>query len=117
MDLKNFTFAIIKHRGTPTEATTLDGFKVYRQDKLWFAAENRFVMCAPDDLHFLYNDPSNKIGRWSPMCTCGSPGGIYGYNAYAKHASPSTRFQSTVPGEMMVCKHYIDFGCHADGSK
>jgi len=110
------SFSIIRKFNSPKEAVTADGFTVYRQDKLWIETEGRFVACAPDDQHFCYIDPSNKIGRWSPMCTCGSMAGIYGYNAYAKHASPTTRFESTVPGELVVCIHYIEHGKHADGS-
>lgn len=115
-DFSGFRFSVIRKWNSPNEATTADGLKVERQDKLWFPNEGRFVACAPDDQHFCYIDPSEKIGRWSPMCTCGSPAGVFGYNAYARYASPTTKHESTMPGELVVCLSYVNTGKHADGS-
>jgi len=114
-DFKNFTFAIIKHYNSPNEAVTMDGHKVTRQDKIFFTELGRFVKCAPYDTHFIYDDPEAKkqtIGRWTPMCSCGSPAGIVGYNAYRQDASPSSEF---VPGELIVCLSHAQFGRHANG--
>lgn len=116
-DLPKFNFAIIKHRGDLDNATTADGYKVHRQDKLFFEGHG-WVKCAPMDNHFVYDDPAfkKKRGRWSPMCTCGSPAGIVGYNAYVDNASPTGKFDSSVPGEMIICLHHAQYGKHADGS-
>ena len=112
-----FSFAIIKHRGDLDNAKTADGYNVHRQEKIWFQGHG-YIKCAPMDNHFVYDDPisKKKIGRWTPMCTCGSPAVIIGYNAYAKDASPTTKNESSVPGELICCMSHLQFGLHADGS-
>ena len=114
---EKFTFAIIKHRGDLNHAETADGYKVHRQKKIWFPGHG-YVMCAPMDNHFIYDDPmaGKIIGRWTPMCTCGSPAGIVGYNAYKDNATPTNRKESSVAGEMLICLHHAQFGRHADGA-
>jgi hypothetical protein len=116
--------AIIHHRNSPNSAVTADKKEVRREDKIWYAEYDdegypitgRFIMCAPYDNHFVYEDPMWKIipGRWAHMCTCGSTAVIVGYNAYKKDASPST--EGTTKGEMFVCYYHAQFGKHADGS-
>lgn len=118
------SFAIIHHRNSPNSAITIDGKEVHRQDKLWFAEyddkrkpfNGRFIMCAPYDNHFIFEDPMWKIikGRAGQRCTCGSMAVIVGYNAYRKDASPAT--EGTIKGEMFVCQHHLEFQKHADGS-
>lgn len=117
MEAPKFSFSIIKHKGDLDHAETADGYKVHRQEKIFFK-EHGYVKCAPYDNHFIYDDPmANKIiGRWTPMCSCGSPAGIIGYNAYKSDASPTTRKESSVPGELLVCLAHAQYGKHADGS-
>lgn len=110
-----YSFSVIKHRGTVNTATTVDGFKVERKERLYFDGHG-LVQCASYDNHFLYIDPSKKIGRYSPMCTCGFPGGIVGSLAYRNDASPTTKHESTIPGQMVVCLIHAQTGKHADGS-
>lgn len=109
-DFKDLSFSIVHHRGSPNEATTLSGDKVFRTEKIFFLEMARFVACAPYDNHFVYDNPSKKSGMWTPMCTCGSPAVIVGYNAYKQDASPSEN------GEMIVCLSHAQTGKHADGT-
>jgi hypothetical protein len=115
-------FSIIHHYNSPNEAITVDGKTVRRETKLWYAEyddhqmpyNGRFIMCAPDSEHFIYADPMWKliVGRWHYMCSCSSPAVITGYNAYKQHSSPSS--EGTIKGEMLCCKHFLDFGRHVD---
>ena len=116
-DLTKFSFSIIKHRGDLNHAETAEGYKVHRKDRIYFR-DHGWIKCAPYDNHFIYDDPFsyNKVGRWSPMCTCGSPAGIVGYNDYIHNASPTSKFDSTIPGELIICLHHAQYGKHADGS-
>lgn len=110
------SFSIIKHFSSPNSAVTADGYTVKRQDTLYF--EDGYIKCAPYDTHFIYDDPGfhkGLVGRWTPMCTCGSPAGIVGYNAYKHDASPTTKMESLQPGEMIVCLIHAQTGRHADG--
>lgn len=107
-DSSGFPFSIIRHRGDPDEATTLDGHKVHRKDKIFIPAWEEFVTCAPYDNHFIYTDPSGKVGRWSYMCSCGSPAVITGFSGYKGDAS--------YQGKMLVCYFHAGRGKHADGS-
>lgn len=111
------SFSIIHHFNSPNEAITLDGYKVYREDKLFFIQIGRYVKCAEYDTNFLYHDPlfNSRVGRWTPMCTCGAMGWIVGYNAYKQDASPSNG-SGLVPGEMIVCSIHAQTGRHADNS-
>lgn len=107
------SFAIIRNRGTVNSATTLDGNKVYRKERLilksFVGAFPEGIPCAPYDNHFLYIDPSGIKGRWNPMCTCGSPGALVGYDAYKQDASPQ--------GALLICMSHATTGRHSDGSK
>ena len=116
-EVPKFSFSIIHHRGDLDNAETADGYKVHREEILYFP-EHGYVKCAPYSNHFLYDDPmaKKKRGRWTPMCSCGSPAGIVGYNAYKSDASPTTRKESIVPGEMIICLAHAQTGRHSDGS-
>jgi len=103
-----FTFSIIKHYNSPNEAITGDGVTVYRSEKLYVPEWGSFVRVSPYDNHFIYEDTSKKVGRWTFMCTCSSPAVITGYNAYKKDASNS--------GAMAICLSHAQYGKHADGS-
>ncbi len=117
--IKDIKFSVIRTRNDANRAETLDGFIVHREKQLWFndATGPRFVWCAPYDNHFIYNDPSDKVGRWTQMCTCGSFAAVVGYKAYRKDASaPTTVAESTEPGEMLVCYKHATTGRHGEGS-
>lgn len=109
-----FSFAIIKHFNSVNSATTLDGKNVKREEMLLFdePGKERFIRTAPYDNHFIYIDPLWRSikGRWKFMCTCGSPAGIVGYNAYKNDAS------STETGELLVCLSHARTGKHGGGS-
>lgn len=111
------SFSIIKHFNSLNDAVTLDGYTVRREEKLFFSQIGRFVLCASYDTHFLYIDPlfiKGVVGRWSPMCTCGSAGALVGYNVYKQDASPSGG-SGLVPGELLVCMTHAQTGRHNDG--
>jgi hypothetical protein len=107
---EGYTFNIIHHRGSPNEATTVDGAKIVRKPSLYFETYGFSVPCAPYEAHFTYIDPNpdHKVGRWSPMCTCGSPAGIVGLDAYKLDASPQ--------GALVVCLMHAQMGKHSDGT-
>lgn len=116
-DLGKFQFAVIKSRGSLDECETADGFIVHRADKLFVEeadGSGRFIFCAPDDDHFIFIDPMWRriVGRWFAMCSCGSPAVITGYKAYEAFGSPTTRAESTRPGEMLICYHFAQYGQH-----
>jgi len=108
------SFSQVRNINDLGEAETLDGYKVYRKDKIWIPKWNRFVVCASYDNHFIYEDVSGKPHRWAYMCTCGGMGVVVGSRAYAKDASPSTG--GGVMGELLVCMPHAQYGKHADGS-
>ena len=112
--IKDIRFSVIRARGDVNRAETLDGYKVTRTKQLFF--NDKLVLCAPYDNHFIYEDPSGKSQRWLQMCTCGSPAVCVGYKAYAEDSSPTTRADSTDPGEMFVCYIHAVTGRHAEGS-
>jgi hypothetical protein len=109
------SFAIIRQWNSPNQAETMDGHLVEREKHLYFGEPfNRFVLCADYDTHFVYDDPEARkgtIGRWTPVCTCGSAAGVVGYNAYKQDASPSA---GMVTGELVVCLIHAQTGLHAN---
>lgn len=109
------SFSIIRKMNSLNSAETLDGITVKRKEKIYIPAWERFVMCAPYDNHFIYEDISGKPNRWAHMCTCGGMAVVVGANVYKKDASP-TSGPGIMPGEMLICKHHADFGKHSDGS-
>lgn len=106
---------VVKHVGDLNEATVDGRVKVHRTDRIYFEGHG-LVKCAPYDNHFVFDYKSKKIGAWTPVCTCGSPAGIVGYNAYKQDASPTTKDESSNPGELIVCLSHAQTGKHADGS-
>ena len=112
--IKDIRFSVIRKHNSANEAETLDGYKVKREKFLFF--DDRLVHCAEYDSHFIYEDPSGKVNRWLQMCSCGSHAVCVGYNVYKKDASPTTRAESTAPGEMFVCWVHATTGRHADGA-
>lgn len=99
-------FQIIRHRGQLNEGQLPDGFKVYRQEKIWFDDQNAFVTCASYDDHFLYLAPKSYPGS-SFRCTCGSPAVLVGPQGYLHDASPQ--------GKILVCLLHAQTGLHATG--
>ena len=90
------TFNIIKHRGTLTKATTVHGYHVFKQDKLFvrnfpvgMGTYDGFIPCADYDNHFIYEVPNTEktIGLPSYMCTCGAIAVAVGYDAYKEDQS------------------------------
>ena len=104
------TFNIIKHRGSPKEAVTLWGTKVYRKDKIFIPEYENFVICADYDNHFIYEVPDSKetAGIPSFLCTCGAFGIIVAYSGYKQDAS-----KQDLP--MLVCYLHANTGHHATG--
>lgn len=100
------SFNIIKHRGDPTHAVTLDNHKVEKTDKVFIPEMGAFVRCMDyHGEHFVYLDPEcypphNRQGRWFAMCTCGSPAVIVGQDAYKTE------------GGFLACYFHAQFGRH-----
>lgn len=115
-DYKPTKFHIIRYAGQRDEATTSDGIKVYRKDKVWVAdmerGTGRFIACAPDDTNFIFVDPNwtKVVGRWFAYCSCGSPAVIVGSNAYKQYGSYST--EGTIKGELLICKEFLETAKH-----
>jgi hypothetical protein len=99
---------IIRHAGDPTEAVTLNGIHVFREEKIFVLEMKAFIPCAMYGNHFIYDSGEKKKGTSPYMCTCGSIAVIVGSNVYEKDASAA--------GAMFVCHHHASFGKHADGS-
>ena len=74
---------VVRNVGDLDEATTLDGLPVRRVDKIDCSGYG-LVPVAQYSAHFVYEDPSRKLGRWVHMCTCGSPAVIVSYNSPIK---------------------------------
>jgi len=117
IDLSRTGFSVIKQRGSPTEAVTLDGLKVRKQDEVY--CENPFnpnpearqkdiirVRCVDyHNEHFVYLEPNLKKVRWFAWCTCGSPAVIVrGSDVYDKR-----------PGVFLGCMFHMSFGRHVTG--
>lgn len=114
IDPADIKFSIIKQRGSPTEAMTMDGYKVYKREHI--VCQNPLnpdpesisdpVMVNCIDYHgehFVYMDPVNKAGGWFAWCTCGSPAVIiYGMSAYS----------GMTDSMMLACFFHAQFGRH-----
>lgn len=108
-------FSIIKQRGSPTEAMTMDGRKVFKEDHIVCqnplnpdpeTMKKDLIMVKCVDYHgehFVYMDPVNKVGGWFAWCTCGSPAVIiYGMSAYS----------GMTDSMMLACFFHAQFGRH-----
>jgi hypothetical protein len=115
IDASQIRFSIIKQRGSPTEATTMSGHKVFKEKEILCpnplnpdpdAMQKDIIMvkCIDyHDEHFVYLDPENKPGGWFAWCTCGSPAVIiYGVEAYA----------GGTEGMTLICFFHGQFGRH-----
>lgn len=74
--LEGKSLTIIKHRGQPNKAQTLNGDIVTRSDGFFvdFHEDGNevFVPSVQYDNHFLYEAPETQLGP-AHMCSCGSP--------------------------------------------
>jgi hypothetical protein len=112
----------IRVRGTPKKAVLGDRVKLERlPDNMFYDKGRKLYIQAIDyDNHFVALNPDFLAGKeaWFAVCSCGGPGVISGYNAYAHGASPSgvSGEKEIAKGEMLVCYLHIATGFHADGS-
>jgi len=119
---------IVKFTGDRKSGVTNTGKTVYRRDKIWMGKEYGLVKTAGYGSNFIYVDPDYNektgewprgkkyVGRWTPMCSCGSPAAIVGAKVYKGDASPTGRQDSTTPGQMIICLSVANYGHHIDGS-
>lgn len=125
---------IVRFTGDKKSAVTSTGKTVYRSENLWMGKDYKFVHCANFGSHFIYHDPDfnsrtgnwpmnsdgsspkKYLGRWTPLCTCGSPAAVIGSDDYAQWASPTNKSESTSPGQMLMCISLLNYGVHMDGS-
>lgn len=103
---------IVRNIGDATKAQLPTGEMVERKEHIWVDGQG-LIKCAPYELHFIYELPSQYKG-WGLYCTCGSIAGVVDYKAYSKLATPGNR--------MIMCLHHTStknndtWGEHADGS-
>ena len=109
------SFAKIRSWGDKNSAITFDNVRVERQDFI-FVDGYGMVNLTQYELHFLYEDKSKKIGRWSYMCTCGSIGGVVSYKELVGLVSPKLGEYVMVCIAHMASKQNSGIGNHADGS-
>jgi hypothetical protein len=114
-----YTFNITKFRGSPTEATTLSGHHVEKQEYVYFkipdeaqlgnlmGGEWMYLKCADYHMeHFIYIDPvflqegPEAQGHWFAMCTCGSPAVILDQAATEMHDTLEDK-------NLLACYHYM----------
>lgn len=115
-----YTYNIVKHRGSPTEATTLSGDHVEKQEHVYFKVPDEaqlgqfmggewiYLKCADyHNEHFLYVDPvflkegAEAAGHWFAMCTCGSPAVIIDKIGSIIHDG------NVEKENLLVCYHYM----------
>jgi len=115
-DPSQISFSVIKQRGDPKHAMTMEGHRVEKQEFVF--VENPLnpdpeamksdiipVRCMDyHNEHFVYLDPVNKKGRWFAWCTCGSPAVIiYDQAALAGRSTKSMA---------LICFFHGQFGRH-----
>lgn len=93
------SIAIIRHRGDPNKATTLNGERVVRRKHITLPDLGVAVACAPYDDHFVYW--TNRVGQSALMCTCGSAAVV---------TEPTVETPS-----LIVCLLHASTGLHATG--
>jgi hypothetical protein len=101
---KDIKYSIIHHYNSPNSCVRDDGKVMTRKNEIFIKEYGKFVMCAPDDTHFIYEEERKNF--WSFMCTCGSPAVITGSKAYAGMGSP------TNDGMMITCMMFLTTGKH-----
>jgi hypothetical protein len=120
IDPSQISFSVIKQRGSPTTATTLEGYKVEKLKYIY--CENPFdphevgdpekemiqVLCI--DYHneqFVYMNPDNRRGTWFAYCTCGSPAVIIDNDPYKTEEN----------FHQLACFFHMQFGRHVVSSE
>lgn len=99
---------IIRNHNDPRHAVTLWGKDVYREKELYIPTHHAVIQVLQTSMHFCFRDASQPRGS-TLFCTCGSPAGIFGYEAYRK-------LNAFIGTEVIACVNYIQQGVHADGS-
>jgi hypothetical protein len=119
---------VLKFTGDRKSGTTDTGKMVHRQKELYMGKEYGTVHCAEYSSNFIYHDPDFNpktgqwpkgekfVGRFTPLCSCGSFAVITGANPYREDRLPTNGKESTRAGQMLVCWHDATYGVHADGS-
>lgn len=86
----------------------MDGRTIYRPDHILVKSDNAVYPVIDTWMHFVYRQ-NWKHGPML-MCTCGSPAGVYQYDAYGKYYSRNM-------GSLVCCIAHMEYGHHADGSR
>lgn len=122
---KPTNFNIIKHRASPTTATTAAGHQVKKEEFLIvpspFNPEQMVTIRCADyhDEHFVYLDPlffedippDSGVAVWWAMCTCGSKAVVIGGADASEHEEHNWLHEILERGgknvnNIMVCEHY-----------
>lgn len=84
----------------------LDGKTIERPEIILVKSDNAVYPTIDTFTHFVYKQ------TWKPgsslMCTCGSPAGVFTFEAYGKYYSRNQ-------GKLVCCIQHIQTGRHADG--
>lgn len=83
------------------------GETIEREDTIFVRSEGWLPTVDTFD-HFVYRRKKGTVGSVL-MCTCGSPAGVFGFEAYRQ-------FQSINKGRTVCCILQMNTGKHADGS-
>ena len=98
---------VIHQYGRQKRARMPNGDVVEREDRIYVRSYKTSFPTLEYDNHFIYYDETH-IGS-TIMCTCGSSGAAFAYDAYKKYCS--------YQGERVLgCVHHLQYGNHADGS-
>ena len=119
---------LIRHVGDRKSGELEDHRTVHREERIWMGREYGMVRTADYGNHFIFSDPDfdpktgewprgrQYIGRFTPLCSCGSMAVVVGAAVYREDASPTGNMDSTNPGMMLVCWFHSQYGQHVDGS-
>lgn len=98
---------IIRVAGRAKRAN-VHGETIYREDLIFVPSERAWFRAIDTYDHFVYRRRRGTFGS-TLMCTCGSPAGIFHYDAYS-------RFQSANMGRLVACIQHMQTGKHGDGT-
>lgn len=112
---KPSSFARIRNWGDKNHAVTHDGIEVERREYIYIDGYG-LVRTLPTTMHFIYEDTSHKIGRWTYMCTCGSIAGIVSYKELPGLISPELGEYVLACNFGLTNKQHTGIFRHADGS-
>lgn len=97
---------IIKFMGRAKRAN-LNGELIEREDTIFVPSEKSWFRTIETYDHFVYRRKKGTFGS-TLMCSCGSPAGIFNYDAYSQ-------FQSENMGRLVCCIIHMQSGRHSDG--